>query len=85
MDDIKTTFNPYMYGHIPEIGVDADGNPTAKLWFTLGRFSHETAVVLPDNKTVYLTDDGTNGGFFKFVANQANDLSSGCIYGTKVT
>ena len=31
----------------------------------------------PDNKTVYITDDGTNVGFFKFVADKAGNLSSG--------
>eukprot|EP01025_Chloroclados_australasicus_P026882 TRINITY_DN2669_c0_g2_i2.p1 TRINITY_DN2669_c0_g2~~TRINITY_DN2669_c0_g2_i2.p1 ORF type:complete len:950 (+),score=137.83 TRINITY_DN2669_c0_g2_i2:247-2850(+) len=85
MDAVKQYFNPYMYGYIPEVGVDADGNPTSKLWFTLGRFSHETPKVVGDNKTVYLTDDGTNVGFYKFVADQPNDLSSGCIFGAKVT
>eukprot|EP01023_Acetabularia_acetabulum_P030917 TRINITY_DN290_c0_g1_i10.p1 TRINITY_DN290_c0_g1~~TRINITY_DN290_c0_g1_i10.p1 ORF type:complete len:718 (-),score=160.74 TRINITY_DN290_c0_g1_i10:514-2667(-) len=84
MSDVKQNFNPYMYGHIPEIGVDANGDPTVGLWFTLGRFSHEAAVIVGDNKTVYLTDDGTNNGFYKFVADTPSDLSSGCIFGAKV-
>lgn len=39
---------------------------------------------MPDNKTVYITDDGTNVGFFKFVADKPKDLSSGglgCVSG----
>eukprot|EP01026_Neomeris_dumetosa_P052296 TRINITY_DN4622_c0_g1_i5.p2 TRINITY_DN4622_c0_g1~~TRINITY_DN4622_c0_g1_i5.p2 ORF type:complete len:534 (-),score=81.39 TRINITY_DN4622_c0_g1_i5:282-1883(-) len=78
-EGIQQNFNPYMYGHIPEISVDSEGQPQVKLWFTLGRFSHEAAKVLPDNKTVYLTDDGTNVGFYRFVADTAGDFSSGCI------
>lgn len=33
--------------------------------------------IMPDNKTVYITDDGTNVGFFKFVSDVAGDFSSG--------
>lgn len=33
--------------------------------------------VMPDNRTVYVTDDGTNVGFFKLVTDKAGDLSSG--------
>ena len=31
-----------------------------------------------------MTDDSTNGGFFKFVANTAGDLSSGRLYAAKM-
>lgn len=32
---------------------------------------------MPDRKTVYLTDDGTNTGLWKFIADKKNDVSSG--------
>ena len=35
------------------------------------------AQVMPDNKTAYITDDGTNVAFFKFVADKAGDMSAG--------
>ena len=36
------------------------------------------SVVLPDRKTVYLNDDaGRSGGFVKFVALEAGDMSKG--------
>jgi hypothetical protein len=31
-------------------------------WYTLGRVSHELAYVMPNNRTVYTTDDHPNGG-----------------------
>lgn len=45
----------------------------------------ELVYVMPDNKTVYITDDGTQVGFYKFVAKTAGDLSAGTIYGAKMT
>jgi hypothetical protein len=30
-----------------------------------------------DRRTVYMTDDGTNTGLWKFIADRKNDLSSG--------
>ena len=38
---------------------------------------------MPDGKTVYLTDDGTNGVLFMFVASQAGDLSKGTLYAAR--
>ncbi len=76
--------NPYRYGYIVEIN-DPKGNPTPRKKFALGRFSHENAVVMPDEKTVYLSDDGGRTVFFKFVADKKQDLSSGTLYSAKVT
>ena len=87
--------NPYRYGNIVEIGADVGAGTTAdaasignveinKLE-ALGRFSHENAVVMPDQKTVFLSDDGTGVVFFKFVADAAGDMSAGTLYGAKVT
>ncbi|MFD0981256.1 PhoX family protein [Tropicimonas aquimaris] len=76
--------NPYDYGYIVEI-TDPAGAATPVKHMALGRFSHENAVVMPDNKTVYLSDDGSSVVFFKFVADAENDLSAGTLYAAKVT
>ncbi len=80
--------NPYRYGYIVEITNPTDGvlaNVVPNKLETLGRFSHENSVVMPDLKTVFLSDDGSGVVFFKFVADVAGDLSSGTLYGAKVT
>ncbi|WP_319381033.1 alkaline phosphatase PhoX [Thiomicrorhabdus sp.] len=76
--------NPYRYGYIVEI-TNPTATPTPVKRFALGRFSHENSVVMPDNKTVYLSDDGGNTVFFKFVADSEGDLSAGTLYAAKVT
>lgn len=48
--------------------------------YALGRYSHEGALIMPNNKTMYLTDDYSPSVFFKFVANNANDFSTGHLY-----
>ena len=77
--------NPYNYGYIVEITNPAADTPVPVKHFTLGRMAHENAVIMPDQKTVYLTDDGTDKGFYKFIADTAGDLNSGTIYAAKVT
>ena len=76
--------NPYDQGYIVEIK-DPTGSPMPVKHFTLGRFSHENSVVMPDGKTVYSADDGTDVVFYKFVADAAGDLSSGTLYAAKMT
>lgn len=75
--------NPYRYGYIVEI-TDPAGTATPVKHYTLGRFSHENSVVMPDMRTVYLSDDGTDVVFYKFVADRAGDLSSGTLYAAKM-
>ncbi|GIK71523.1 MAG: hypothetical protein BroJett021_05110 [Chloroflexota bacterium] len=80
--------NPYDYGFIVEMMPDPDGDGVESIVqkrYAMGRFSHENAVVMPDNKTVYHGDDGTNVVFFKFVADEAGDLSAGTLYAAKAT
>lgn len=74
--------NPYRYGYIVEIE-DPIEEPTPVKQFTLGRSTHENAVVMPDQKTAYTTSDGTARGFYKFIADEAGDLSSGTLYAAK--
>ena len=75
--------NPYHYGHLPEIIVNADGTGTVTKHYCLGRISHELIQVMPDERTALMGDDATNGGLFLFVADKPRDLSSGTLYVAK--
>ena len=77
--------NPYHYGHMPEVIVNADGTGEIKKHFCLGRISHELVQVMPDQRTTLMGDDATNGGLFMFIADKPADLSSGKLYVAKVT
>ncbi len=80
--------NPYDYGYLVEMMPDTSGEGIGSVVqkrYVMGRFSHENGVVLPDDKTVYFGDDGTNTVLFKFVADEAGDLSAGTLYAAKVT
>ncbi|MDR3383740.1 PhoX family protein [Cupriavidus basilensis] len=76
--------NPYFYGHMPEVTVNADGTASIKKHFCMGRISHELVHVMPDNRTVLMGDDATNSGLFMFVADKEKDLSAGTLYVAKV-
>lgn len=77
--------NPYRYGYIVEITQPKSAAPVPVKLFTLGRSAHENPIVMPDLKTVYLTDDGDKKAFYKFVADTAGDLTAGTLYAAKVT
>ncbi|WIA09547.1 hypothetical protein OEZ85_008942 [Tetradesmus obliquus] len=74
MADFKTKFSCYNYGSSPEIGITSgNGSTNITKWRTLGRISHETAWFMPDNRTIYTSDDGTNGILLKFMADAPAD------------
>ena len=75
--------NPFRYGYIVEIQQPTSADPQPVKHFTLGRATHENAVVMPDQKTAYTTSDGTGEAFFKFIADEAGDLSAGTLYAAK--
>ena len=77
--------NPYHYGHLPEVTVNPDGTGSIKKHYCLGRISHELVQVMPDERTVLMGDDWTNGGAFMFIADKVRDLSSGTLYVGKWT
>ena len=79
----KTKANPYFYGYSPEITVDHNGETTVEKHYSTGRFSHELMKVMPDNKTVFFGDDGTNTAMFMYVADKEKDLSAGTLYTAK--
>ena len=80
----ETAANPYNYGHMPEVTVNADGTASIKKHYCMGRISHELVQVMPDNRTVLMGDDATNSGYFVFVADKEKDLSAGSLYVAKV-
>lgn len=79
IEEARTVFNPYAYGFPIEVAVDGAGEPVVTKHFAMGRMAIELAYVMPDQKTVYITDDGTNVGLFMFVADTAGDLTSGTL------
>lgn len=81
--DFRTVFSPYKYGYATEITVTADGNGTATKHYALGRSAFELAYVMPDQRTVFFSDDGTNVGFYMFVADEAGNLNAGTTYAAK--
>ena len=78
--------NPYFYGYIPEVSVDASSATpvfTHSKHYSMGRAAWELAYVMPDSKTAYLSDDGGYVGFFMYVADEAEDMSAGTLYAAK--
>ena len=79
-----TQANVYDYGWIPEVTVlNADGETSIVKHYAMGRFSHELGLVAPDEKTVFLSDDGLGDAFYRFVADQPGDLSAGTLYAAR--
>lgn len=76
--------NTYRYHYIVEI-TDPAGTATPVKRYAMGRFEHENAVAMPDQRTVYLSQDSTDGVFYKFVSDAVGDLSSGTLYAAKLT
>lgn len=83
VDDFRAAFKPYRYGYPVEVTVNEQGEANPVKHFAMGRVAVELAYVMPDMKTAYISDDGTNVGFFMFVADEAKDLSSGTLYAAK--
>ena len=75
--------NPYNYGFPIEIKLDSKEKPKVKKRYAMGRASFELGVVMPDERTVYLSDDAKDGIRLMFVADNPKDLSSGNLYAAK--
>ncbi len=83
MEGFRAVFNPYRYGYITEVSIADDGSATGVKHHAMGRFAHELGYTMPDQKTVYLSDDGTNVGLYRFVADEAGKLDAGTLYAAK--
>ncbi len=82
-EQIKARFKPYQYGFAFEVNVKGWLNVGVSRHYAMGRFSHELAYVMPDRRTVYMSDDGDNTGFFLFHADRAGDLTSGRLFAAR--
>ncbi|MCM6772514.1 PhoX family protein [Nocardia sp. CDC159] len=61
----------YVYETYPAGGRQAVRRPA------LGRFNHEAAAADPDRRVVYLTEDESDGCFYRFIPTTWGDLSAG--------
>ncbi len=77
--------NPYHYGHVPEVTVNANGTASVVKHYAMGRIAREMQMGADDNRTFISGDDGKNTGLFMYVADRAKDLSQGTIYAGRVT
>lgn len=83
VDQAKAAFKPYFYGFPVEVVVGSGGTTTVKKHYAMGRHAVELAYVMPDRKTVYITDDGTNDSLQMFIAKTPGDLSEGRLYAAR--
>lgn len=83
LEAFRAVFKPYRYGFAIEIAVDATGEAKPVKHYAMGRVALELAYVMPDKRTVYLTDDGTNVGLYMFIADKEGDLSTGKLYAAR--
>jgi secreted PhoX family phosphatase len=60
--------------------IDPDSAQAVHKLYHAGRFSHESAVALPDNRTLILTDDFEPAVLFKFVADEPGNFLRGNLY-----
>lgn len=61
-------FSPYDYGYSIEVAINDDGNTEVAKHYVTGKYTPELGLVMPDHKTIYLTDDGNAKGLWKFVS-----------------
>ncbi|MEA2047898.1 MAG: DUF839 domain-containing protein [Campylobacterota bacterium] len=63
-------FSPYNYGYIVEVEPLEDGTTNSTKHYVTGKYTPELAVMMPDAKTLYMSDDGTAKGLWKFVSDE---------------
>ncbi len=82
-------FSPYNYGYIVEVQPEEDGTTKSAKHYVTGKYTPELAVMMPDGKTIYMSDDGTAKGFWKFVSDTKIDRFQenweGTLYAAKVS
>lgn len=75
----------YWNGVFLETTVNGRGDFTVTPHYSMGRVSGERAIIMPDNKTVYITEDYYTQNFYKFIATTPGDLSAGELFASKIT
>jgi secreted PhoX family phosphatase len=64
-------------GYVHE--TDPDGVDAAVRRDAMGRFTHEAAACDPDRQVVYLTEDASDGAFYRFVPTTWGSLGAGTL------
>lgn len=82
------SFSPYNYGYIVEVQPQVDGSTKSAKHYVTGKYTPELATIMPDGKTVYMSDDGTAKGLWKFVSDaEISEFKAdweGTLYSAKV-
>lgn len=82
-------FSPYNYGYIVEVQPQRYGSTKVAKHFVTGKYTPELAAMMPDQKTLYMSDDGTYKGLWKFVSDKKiEDFTpnwQGRLYAAKLT
>ena len=83
---LADTFNAYRYGYVFESKITVTTSPVTavtvetKKSFTMGRRNNGGVHVMPDLKTVYMTDTAPQSVLTKFVAAQKENLHEGVLF-----
>jgi uncharacterized protein len=78
-------YYPYQYGYPWETVVSKDFTEKTTKLYAHGRMSYELAYVMPDQKTVYHTDDGTNCVLTMMKLKKEKELKEGTLFCMKLT
>lgn len=78
-----SVLNPYRYGYPVEVAVRDFADASVHKRYAMGRASFELAYAMPDQRTVYMSDDGIAVGLFRFVADRKGDLSAGTLWAAR--
>lgn len=65
------------HGFVFEVSAGADGLVAPVALTDMGRFNHEAVAVDPQSGCVYLTEDRSDGLFYRFVPNVKGEMSQG--------
>jgi secreted PhoX family phosphatase len=79
MDELRRDFLPYRYGFPFEVTITETSADVAR-HRSMGRTSTELALVMPDRRTAYISEDESNAAFYLFIADTDADLSAGTLY-----
>lgn len=79
----QSNMNPYDFGFTIEVGVRNFLNASVVKHYSMGRVAIELSYVMPNEKTVYTSDDGSQVGLFRYEADTPGDLGAGTLYAAR--
>jgi secreted PhoX family phosphatase len=84
-EETFTSNNGKRHGYVFEVPSSANGFVTPVPLTAMGRFNHEAAAVDPNTGYIYMTEDRSNGLFYRFIPNNINNLSAGgALYALRI-